>query len=255
MATGFIFVELRLISHNADPASVIFKGGLNIISGPSNTGKTYIYQCLNYMLGGTTIPKKINEANDYSLCYFQIESRDAIMWTLKSDLVGGDFHLYEGTINNITTGSSYRPLSRTHDSSNFDNISQWLLGLCNLQNKAIKTNAQGKKRGLSYRDLSRFCFVDETKIITDKSPIISGQYILETAEKSTFKLITYRKRRDSDVIEILSEKQITHRKGKIEMLTDLISETDTQINYLNLTDFEDDQLIILPEIRATGLVK
>ena len=42
-----------------------FREGLNVITGDSDTGKTYAFQCLNYILGGEKEPKAIPEAKDY----------------------------------------------------------------------------------------------------------------------------------------------------------------------------------------------
>ena len=40
---------------------VRFNRGLNVVVGASNTGKTYIAQCVDFMLGGSRSPKEIPE--------------------------------------------------------------------------------------------------------------------------------------------------------------------------------------------------
>ncbi|MCX6319748.1 MAG: AAA family ATPase [Bacteroidetes bacterium] len=241
MKFGFIIKELRLTSPTHRAAIVVFKHGLNIISGPSNTGKTYIFQCLNYMLGGSKIPKKIKQAQQYSYCYLEIESSNGDVYTLKSDLVGGAFHLFSADLETSLEKAYYEVLKRNHDDVEQDNVSQFLLSLCNLKSKKLKTNADGKKRGLSFRDLVKFTMVEETKITTDKSPIVTGQYVTIPVEKSVFKFIVTGKD-DSDIIEKLSAKEILHRKGKLEMLNDLINEIDKDLKKTNVTEFEQDQL-------------
>lgn len=40
------------ISSNEEIASIVeFRSGLNIITGPSNTGKSLIYKCIDFCLG------------------------------------------------------------------------------------------------------------------------------------------------------------------------------------------------------------
>ncbi len=241
MKFGFIIKEVRLTSPTHRAASVVFKPGLNIISGPSNTGKTYIFQCLNYMLGGSKSPKKIKQAQQYSHCYLEIESSTGDVYTLKSDLVGGAFHLFSADLETSLEKAHYEVLKRKHDDVEQDNVSQFLLSLCNLKSKKLKTNADGKKRGLSFRDLVKLTMVEETKITTDKSPIVTGQYVTIPVEKSVFKFIVTGKD-DSDIIEKLSAKEILHRKGKLEMLNDLINEIDEDLKKTNVTEFEVDQL-------------
>lgn len=90
MNSGFIINKLRLTGDAVSNAEVIFTTGANIISGPSNTGKTFIFQCINYMLGSSRIPKKIKEVRPYSSIYLEITSHDEITYTLESDLKGGD---------------------------------------------------------------------------------------------------------------------------------------------------------------------
>lgn len=89
MQNGFLLQELRLSGASVKDASVVFKIGVNIITGPSNTGKTYIFQCLNYMFGGSKTPKPIKEARPYEFIYLEIVDLKGASYTLMSDLKGG----------------------------------------------------------------------------------------------------------------------------------------------------------------------
>ena len=44
--------ELKLYLKNGKTSIIKFGKGLNIIYGESNTGKSMIYNCLDYMMGG-----------------------------------------------------------------------------------------------------------------------------------------------------------------------------------------------------------
>src|SRR5687767_1278811 len=139
MTTGFIIEELKLTGNNVPTASIIFRGGLNVISGPSNTGKTFIYQCINYMLGSSQLPKNIKEARAYSRIFLRIKTKDSQIYTLESDLKGGDFLLHK----DLSRGSSEN-LNRKHDPDREDNISTFLLKVNGLYGAKIRTNAKGK---------------------------------------------------------------------------------------------------------------
>ena len=193
------------------------------------------------MLGGSKSPKKIKQAQQYSHCYLEIESSTGDVYTLKSDLVGGAFHLFSADLESSLDKAHYEVLKRKHDDAEQDNVSQFLLSLCNLKSRKLKMNADGKKRGLSFRDLVRLTMIEETKITTDKSPIVTGQYTTGTVEKSVFKF-TITGKDDSYIIEMLSAKEILHRKGKLEMLSDLINEIDEDLKKTSVTEFEEDQL-------------
>ena len=63
--TGIYIKELRIIGTNKKPAAINFTKGPNLISGPSNTGKTFIFELLEYMLGASAIDRRIRESNGY----------------------------------------------------------------------------------------------------------------------------------------------------------------------------------------------
>ena len=66
-----------------EDTSVDFEKGLNIISGPSDTGKSYIFQCINYMLGSSEKPKEIDESIGYSSVLMEIELYSGDTYTFK----------------------------------------------------------------------------------------------------------------------------------------------------------------------------
>lgn len=223
--SGFYLTELRLSGNNLENASIQFEKGLNVITGPTNTGKSFIYQCINYMLGGSTPPKNIQEARSYKEIYLELQSNDGNFYTLKSDLIGGKFQLFDSKIDKISIGSNPKYLDRKHSPINEDNVSAFLLSLNKLSNKKIRVNESGKTRNVSYRDLIKFLMVSEERIITQESPIVS-HYTKKTEELNTLKLLLT-ERDDSGISIPLSSKEITHRKGKIELLTELINNSES----------------------------
>lgn len=52
----FHIKEITATGPAVKPSSVDFKQGVNIIYGASNTGKTYIIKCIDYLFGGSTPP-------------------------------------------------------------------------------------------------------------------------------------------------------------------------------------------------------
>jgi DNA repair ATPase RecN len=92
MKEGFFITELRLTANNLEPAKVSFQKGLNVISGPTNTGKSYIFQCINYMLGSSSKPKNIKEARAYTNIFLEICNYKNEYYTLESDLKGGNWN-------------------------------------------------------------------------------------------------------------------------------------------------------------------
>jgi len=110
-----------------------------------------------------------------------------------------------------------------------DNISQLLLAELGLGGKQIAVDANGKKRSLSFRDLTKHCIVDETTIQSEGSPVESGQYTTITAERSVFKLLLTGVD-DSAVVPIVDKRVFkTQTSAKLEVLDEMIAGLDERI--------------------------
>ena len=55
--------SLIVYGENRTPVSINFLDKNTIVQGPSDTGKSYIVDCLNYCLGSTETPRDIGLSN------------------------------------------------------------------------------------------------------------------------------------------------------------------------------------------------
>ena len=183
MMFGFALRLLVLTGPGKAPAEVMFTRGLNVVAGPSDTGKSFIAQCLNYVLGGGDVPKDIPEAEGYANVSLEIESnQDQRVYKLERSLRGGKVRC-------TTEGQPSRILAAKHKGGKADTVSQFLLDLSGLGTKKVRTNEQGKTRPLSFRDIARLVIIDEESVIKENSPILSKEYTSKTAEISVFRLL------------------------------------------------------------------
>lgn len=183
MSTENIFLtRLRLKGPGVADAEVQFTRGLNVVVGVSNTGKTFIAQCIDFMLGGSRTPKDIPEAASYDTVFLGlcIEGADEEV-VLERSLRGGDFRLHHG--------ETIRVLGAKHQAENKETVSNFLLIASGMAGKKVQTNQQGNTRTLSFRDIARLILVNETSVIAEHSPIFSGQVQFQTAEKSVFRFL------------------------------------------------------------------
>lgn len=191
MSSGITITRLTLTGQNVEEAEVEFSKGLNVIVGPSDTGKTFIAQCIDFATGAGSRPKEIPEATSYSKIWLEIEAGEDV-YVLERALSGGDIRL--------TKGSSTTMLGAKHKPNDEKTVSGFLLALVDLQQKRVRTKQSGNTRFLSYRDLARFTLIDEERIISSGSPALSGQYAKAPVERSVFKLLLSGQD-DSEVIE------------------------------------------------------
>lgn len=155
MTFGFVIKKLTLTGSGVANAELCFARGLNVIAGPSDTGKTFIAQCIDFVMGSGTAPKEIPEAAQYTSIRLELESQDrSRVFVAERSLRGGDIRL-------SAEGEADRVLGSKHQADNEDTVSSFLLTLSALEGKKVRTNQQGKTRPLSFRDITRLILVDE----------------------------------------------------------------------------------------------
>lgn len=226
--TGFQIRRLTLVGRGVPNAEVQFTNGLNVVSGPSDTGKTFIVQCIDYMLGGKDVPDAIPEAAQYESVRLVLRMSggdDEVV--LERSIRGGDFNL-------VRPGRTDQHLSAKHSAGDKNSVSQYLLGLAALSERKVRKNKQGATREVSFRDLARLILVDEETIISKTSPILSGQYTTATSESAVFRLLLTGVD-DGSLISSEDPKVAKGRQaGKVEMLDLLLNQARGRIAEMRL---------------------
>lgn len=218
---GFFIKRLELSGSAVETKSIQFKKGLNVIFGSSDTGKTFIFQCINYMLGGSTPPKPIPESENYNLVGLVIETYEGKEYKLERSLQGGDFNLYDS----LTEDERVLAVS---NQSKSETISSFLLNVCNINGKKIRRNKQGKIQNLYFQNLKKYFAVDEVEIVTEKSLLTTGQYIEKTFDMNTLRFLLTEED-DSSIISSLEVDSMDFKKGKLELYNELISQLNEDL--------------------------
>jgi hypothetical protein len=213
---GFALRRLALTGPGLPAAELTFTRGLNVITGPSDTGKSFVLQCIDYALGGGDVPKEIPEAGRYTTVILEIESNhDKRVYALERSLRGGDVRL-------STQGADDRILAAKHQGGKEDTVSQFLLDLSGLGAKKVRTNQQGKTRPLSFRDIAPLFLIDEESVIKDTSPVLSGQVINRTVESGVFRLLLTGTDDSSVIAKEDAKVAKARQEGKAEILAGLL---------------------------------
>lgn len=169
--------KLRATGTDVEPAEIEFADGLTVISGASNTGKSYIQMCLYYMFGGEKPPKNVDGNDPYHTLLLELTaeaSQTGTPFTLQRGLkTGGDVAIHECAIDDITPGAAGNAVNYRHSAKNTRNLSRVLLQLCGVDNKMIQASAK-KVRMMTFAELKRFLLINESMIIGDYSPVHPG---------------------------------------------------------------------------------
>lgn len=174
--------KLELSGAGKKDAVLMFHKGLNVITGDSDTGKTYAFQCLNYMLGAEKKPKSIKESKGYSKLALEFYVDDEL-YRLERGIGNSKIDVIH---NETRTNLSYK-----HDPVNTNNLSRYLLSILLESSDVVqlRKNKKNVKRTLSFRDIVHLCTVAETDIIAETSAFQSIQHTEQTVRKSVLKYI------------------------------------------------------------------
>jgi len=212
--SGFFITKLELDNHNDEnvkPSKIGFEKGLNIVYGGSNIGKTFMYQCIDYMLGGEEKPKAIKESKDYIICQLDIETYTGETYILKRELRGDSFSL-EG---------------KKVFKDNKTSILAFLLKITNMEDKDIRVDNNGKIGDLNFEKLKKYFMIDEDSILVKKSHIM-GETI---KDKNSFKFLITQKD-DSKIKSKTPKSNFDKEKAQINILEEDIVDIDKQIQEL-----------------------
>ena len=175
---------------NIAPASLEFGPGLNVLYGASETGKSFVVEAIDFMLGGKPPLRDIQERVGYDRILLGIETIEGEQYTLMRSTDGGGFRVYGGRFLSPPSDEiEARVLGEKHTEKNPNNISTFLLECCGLRGKRIRRNNNGLTNSLTFRYLARLVIVTETEITEQRSPLLDGNPIANTPNFATFKLL------------------------------------------------------------------
>lgn len=233
--SGFELRSLRVTGPGKADAEMTFGAGLNVVSGPSDTGKSYLVEAIDFMLGGQTPPRQIPESVGYDRAHLVIESKSGERYELVRALDGGDFQLRNLSKDDGNTVT----LAGRHSSNDPDNISTFLLRLVDLDQKRLRKNVNNELQNLSFRNLAALLIVDEEAIIKKSSPILSGESTQRTAQVSLFKLLLT----GIDDSALVATKKPAIAKAEIEgqitVLDELIADYEAELRELTEASAEE----------------
>jgi len=203
---------------------------LNVVCGASETGKSFIAESIDFMLGQENPVRDIPERAGYDRTRLIIESADHPPLTLDRSVEGGNFRAYDEVLFEENPTKEPRTVRWKHAASRTDTLSYELLNRIGYAGCVLRKNGAGATRTLSFRDMARLCVVTEEEIQRRSSPVLSGQWVASTAEYAAFKLMLT----GSDDRALVSTNDSPARRerdgGKIELLDQMIDELQAELD-------------------------
>lgn len=88
--------KLAITGPSKETALIDFGGQSHLVFGPTDTGKSYIVECLHYCLGSDERPRDIGYSEGYTRVALQIATQDNKEFTMFRDLIEGGQAIYSG---------------------------------------------------------------------------------------------------------------------------------------------------------------
>jgi len=170
---GFEIKKLVLRRIGKKDAILVFDLGLNVVAGASDTGKSFAFECINYILGASDIPDKPNEAIGYDSVLLELtEKQSQNTVTLKRSLLESEkneiFYIYSDIAG--IDGADFKTYSS--DSKAKNSLSAKLLETCHCSYKyVLKKSTNGETEAFTYRKFAYLTMLNETRIVQKNSPI------------------------------------------------------------------------------------
>ncbi len=167
---GFYIKEFEARGKGCTPSHVTFEKGFNAVVGKSDTGKTALFNLLDYLLGksSTTVDLPPEGAN-FDTFFIEIHTYDERVFTImrkqgETNVIMKECVLaeYESTTNKglkygVTANSSVK-------------LSDFLLSLSGVPNIYIKKSDKARTQKLTYPQIRHIVFVDEDKTTSKTIP-------------------------------------------------------------------------------------
>ncbi|PEF73683.1 hypothetical protein CON94_19545 [Bacillus pseudomycoides] len=259
---GFYLSTLSLRGKGKKNAEVTFYQGLNLISGASDTGKTFIFQCIDFIFGGREVPKNIDERKGYDVVLLELRTYNGQVLTLRRNLTDRKMYKYECELKEIDNVAPIE-IKNQHDKEDVDNISTILLDICKAPYKNVVKNQQGITVSFSFRDFVHINMLSEKRIINSISPIYPEDSIFtNTKSQSAFRTIMTGK--DDTLYAENKQKNDVKlgAKAKLEVVESMILDTRISIEEiarelegkkLNMEDFKEEINFLENQITAKNL--
>ena len=222
--------ELRLIGTSKRDASIRFVPGGNVIAGVSDTGKSYILRCIDFVLGAEQMTKKIDEAIGYEFVYVEFISGDKTKTiTLKRHLNGGDVSVFDTSIDNAA-GDGQIVFWKRQGRSEAPDITSVFLSFAGIQEARLLASAStGATNRLTIRTLSAAFLVDEGSIIAERSPIHSDTGFDNPSRRRMLSYLLTGKDNSGLITAAKSKSAQAEARAKLALIEDLLEPIEKRL--------------------------
>jgi len=251
----FYITSITVSGDGVKESKIEFNKGVNIIHGPSDTGKSYVMNCIDFMFASKGAPFSRSDTAGYDTVTMHLENEDGEKVIAKRKIVDGK---------NGDTGSSKVIISTTltnfpdkeYKVSDYQELLLYLFGIS--ERKNIIANATYKQNKLTVREFFYLIFLDEERIFQKDSVFLYpkiGRSILDIMlllffinGKEYSELIPTESTEEKNKKAIQKRGVISYLRSKVKDLTARHKELKEKLDELGDVDIEAKIANIVDEI-------
>jgi hypothetical protein len=170
---NFYIKKISLSGNNVKTSSLELNDGLNIICGPSNTGKSYIAECLDYMFGCDAKDFRIGKDTGYDSVCMQIVTGNGDV-TLERKFEDNQIYI-KSTNPDIKSGK----YSTGKAKQNINNMWLQLMGIDDAPDIIKKETFE--RQALTLRSFLHTFFIEEDNVFQEESIMFQKIHTTRTA--------------------------------------------------------------------------
>lgn len=245
------------------PAVIEFQPLANLVRGPSDTGKSYIRDCLWYLLGGDKVPKEIPESDGYNTLILAFASGD-VDYLIVRGLRGGAARILTTEVQSdgiaisstddnsdtalipqaavdleqISPGAhAWLPEARDYYDALESDPSRLIVSLSGAEGKQILRSASNRGP-VTGGDIRHWFLLAQTAMISDESP--SGQNYAERIQRLAALSLIVTGVDDSAVILAQTPREQNVLQGQVQATEDALKRVASLIpSETNRSHFSD----------------
>lgn len=174
MTPKFWISSVTVAGHPLKPdSSIQFTPGLNVICGPSNSGKSWVLDCIDYALGKEANKFALDESNGYTEVRLRISTSEGNI-TIKRPIGKGNTNVKVTSTNPSIESGTYKS-RHTKNHRSVDSILLQLIGYENPEKLMVITNQDFKTQAFTWRTFWPACYADEDRIAIKPSVLLPTQ--------------------------------------------------------------------------------
>lgn len=247
--------SVKIHTENGVTSNLPLSKGLNIIYGPSNTGKSLILDCIDFVMGSKG--KNENNKSDESISYKRLSKTELKIKTISLcvEADGGEILISRNIdLNdiNVSSGVSYiksGTYSIGKGSQKKPPINKVWLRLIGIQNDDIKIaqKSNGSPQGLTFRTFLHTFMINETRIVGENSILKNGQGYLKNIPIPTISSLIYLATEKSFAIiknnDELSDAVVTTKKSTAKLMYDCVLGALAEENFVDIIEVNDNRSV------------